>query len=141
MSVSDFARDGNGLRPRRLKSAMSSPSGEDASGRGLGVGDAVASPSAPRTKKAPLPSGAAAWGNKSAGGDEQNPFNPNGGHLSRITTTTSKKFENIQAAVSPNFAYNNFLKAYGAIRMTPALAAGVENSAWTISELIERCGE
>lgn len=26
-------------------------------------------------------------------------------------------------------------------RMTPAQAAGVENSAWTVGELIERCGE
>jgi hypothetical protein len=27
------------------------------------------------------------------------------------------------------------------LRMTPAQAAGVENSAWTVAELIERCGE
>jgi len=25
--------------------------------------------------------------------------------------------------------------------MTPAQAAGVENSAWTVAELVERCGE
>lgn len=27
------------------------------------------------------------------------------------------------------------------IRMTPAQAAGVETSAWTVSELVKRCGE
>jgi hypothetical protein len=25
--------------------------------------------------------------------------------------------------------------------MTPAMAAGVENSHWTVAELVERCGE
>jgi hypothetical protein len=34
-----------------------------------------------------------------------------------------------------------FMKTHGAIRMTPAQAAGVENSAWTVAELVERCGE
>ena len=28
-----------------------------------------------------------------------------------------------------------------AIRMTPAMAAGVENGHWTVAELVERCGE
>jgi hypothetical protein len=27
------------------------------------------------------------------------------------------------------------------IRMTPAMAAGVEKSHWTVAELVERCGE
>ena len=33
-----------------------------------------------------------------------------------------------------NFAYYNFCTTRGAIRMTPAQAAGVENSAWTVAE-------
>lgn len=61
--------------------------------------------------------------------------------LTRLTNAFSKKFENFQAAVAPNFAYYNFVKAHGAIRMTPAQAAGVESSAWTVTELVERCGE
>src|SRR5580698_4407039 len=61
--------------------------------------------------------------------------------LTRLTNAFSKKLENFQAAVSLNFAYYNFCKVHGAIRMTPAMAAGVESSAWTIEELIKRCGE
>ena len=61
--------------------------------------------------------------------------------LTRLTNAFSKKFENFQASVALNFAYYNFCKTHGAIRMTPAQAAGVENSAWTVAELVERCGE
>jgi len=61
--------------------------------------------------------------------------------LTRLTNAFSKKFENFEAAVALNFAYYNFVKSHGAIRMTPAQAAGVESSAWTVAELVERCGE
>src|SRR5580658_8263468 len=61
--------------------------------------------------------------------------------LTRLTNAFSKKFENFQAAVALNFCHYNFVKTHGAIRMTPAQAAGVENSAWTVTELVERCGE
>ncbi|MGH7968580.1 MAG: hypothetical protein ACREIC_07635 [Limisphaerales bacterium] len=61
--------------------------------------------------------------------------------LTRLTNAFSKKVENFQAAVALNFAYYNFCKRHISIRMTPAQAAGVESSAWTVAELIERCGE
>jgi IS1 family transposase len=61
--------------------------------------------------------------------------------LTRLTNAFSKKFENFEAAVALNFAYYNFVKTHKAIRMTPAMAAGVENSHWTVAELLERCGE
>ena len=61
--------------------------------------------------------------------------------LTRLTNAFSKKFENFEAAVALNFCYYNFVKTHGAIRMTPAQAAGVESSAWTVAELVERCGE
>lgn len=61
--------------------------------------------------------------------------------LTRLTNAFSKKIENFEAAVALNFAYYNFCKTHGAIRMTPAQAAGVESSAWTVAELVERCGE
>jgi len=61
--------------------------------------------------------------------------------LTRLTNAFSRKLENFHAAVSLNFAYYNLCKRHGAIRMTPAQAAGVENSAWTVAELVERCGE
>jgi IS1 family transposase len=61
--------------------------------------------------------------------------------LTRLTNAFSKKFENFQAAVALNFAYYNFCKTHGAIRMTPAQAAGIESSAWTVEELVKNCGE
>jgi len=61
--------------------------------------------------------------------------------LTRLTNAFSKKFENFEAAASLNFAYYNFCKTHKAIRMTPAQAAGVESSAWTVEELLKRCGE
>jgi IS1 family transposase len=61
--------------------------------------------------------------------------------LTRLTNAFSKKLENFEAAVALNFAYYNFCKTHGAIRCTPAMAAGVESSQWSVAELIERCGE
>jgi hypothetical protein len=52
-----------------------------------------------------------------------------------------QKTGNFEAAVALNFEYYNFCKLHGAIRCTPAMAAGVENSQWTVAELVERCGE
>jgi len=61
--------------------------------------------------------------------------------LTRLTNAFSKKIENFEAAVSLNFAYYNFVKTHGALKMTPAMAAGIEKSHWTVAELVERCGE
>jgi hypothetical protein len=61
--------------------------------------------------------------------------------LARLTNAFSKKLENFEAAVALNFAYYNFCKLHGAIRCTPAMAAGVESSQWSVAELIEHCGE
>jgi hypothetical protein len=63
------------------------------------------------------------------------------GRLTRLTNAFSKKLENFEAAVALNFAYYNFCKTNSAVRMTPAQAAGVEASAWSVAELVERCGE
>jgi hypothetical protein len=61
--------------------------------------------------------------------------------LTRLTNAFSKKFENFEAAIALNFAYYNFVKTHGAIRMTPAMAAGIEKSHWTVEQLIKNCGE
>ncbi len=61
--------------------------------------------------------------------------------LTRLTNAFSKKLENFQAAIASYFCYYNFVKTHGTIRLTPAQAAGVENRGWTVSELVERCGE
>jgi hypothetical protein len=61
--------------------------------------------------------------------------------LTRLTNAFSKTFENFQAAVSLNFAYYNFCEVHGAIRMTPAMVAGVEKSVWTVDDLVKPCSE
>jgi IS1 family transposase len=57
--------------------------------------------------------------------------------LSRLTNAFSKKLENFKAAVVLHYAYYNFVKFHKTIRCTPAVEAGVENSAWTVQNLVE----
>ena len=54
--------------------------------------------------------------------------------LTRLTIAFSKKMENFEAAVSLHFAYYNFVKT---LRCTPAMAAGVERSHWTVADIVE----
>jgi IS1 family transposase len=61
--------------------------------------------------------------------------------LTRLTNAFSKKLENFEAAMGLHFAYYNFCKPHLAVRCTPAMAAGVEPSQWSVAELVERCGE
>jgi IS1 family transposase len=56
--------------------------------------------------------------------------------LARLTLAFSKKLDNFKAAIALNLAYYNFVKTHGTIRCTPAMAAGVESSAWDVSDLI-----
>lgn len=56
--------------------------------------------------------------------------------LSRLTNAFSKKLENFKAAVALHYAYYNFVKNHTAIRCTPAMEAGVANSAWTVQDLV-----
>lgn len=58
--------------------------------------------------------------------------------FTRLTNGFSKKIENMKAAVSLHFAHYNFLRQHKSLRMTPAMAAGVEKSLWTVEELVER---
>ncbi len=57
--------------------------------------------------------------------------------LTRLTNAFSKKLENFKAAVALHYAYYNFVKSNIAIRCTPAMAAGVTNTFWTVRDLVE----
>jgi IS1 family transposase len=57
--------------------------------------------------------------------------------LSRLTNAFSKKLENFKAAVALHYGYYNFCKTHSTIRCTPAMEAGVTNSPWTVSNLVE----
>jgi IS1 family transposase len=57
--------------------------------------------------------------------------------LTRLTYAFSKKLENFEAAVALHFAYYNFVRSHKTLKMTPAMAAGVERKFWTVADLIE----
>ena len=57
--------------------------------------------------------------------------------LTRLTLAFSKKRENFTAAVGLHFAYYNFVKRHGTLRCTPAMAAGVTGSFWSVADLVE----
>ncbi len=57
--------------------------------------------------------------------------------LTRLTLAFSKRLENFKAAVGLHFAYYNFVRRHNTLRCTPAMAAGVERTFWTVADLIE----
>ena len=57
--------------------------------------------------------------------------------LTRLTCAFSKKIENFEAAVALHFAYYNLVLRHSTTRCTPAMAAGVEGSFWSVGELEE----
>jgi IS1 family transposase len=57
--------------------------------------------------------------------------------LTRLTLAFSKKRENFEAAVGLHFAYYNFVKRHNTLRCTPAMAAGVAKTFWTVGDLVE----
>lgn len=57
--------------------------------------------------------------------------------LNRLTLAFSKKLVNFEAAVALNFASHNFVKAHRTLKMTPAMAAGVERKFWSYGDLVE----
>ncbi|OHB59330.1 MAG: transposase [Planctomycetes bacterium RBG_13_46_10] len=57
--------------------------------------------------------------------------------FTQLTNAFSKKIENLQAAVSLHFMYYNFCRIHQSLRITPAMAAGVSDHVWEISEIID----
>jgi IS1 family transposase len=60
--------------------------------------------------------------------------------LTRLTLAFSKKRENFEAAVGLHFAYYNFVKRHNTLRCTPAMAAGVTHTTWSVGDLVEAAG-
>ena len=56
--------------------------------------------------------------------------------LARLTHAFSKKLENFEAAVGLHFAYYNFVRRHNTLRCTPAMAAGVTATFWTVEDLV-----
>ena len=57
--------------------------------------------------------------------------------FTRLTNAFSKKVENLRAAVALHFAHYNFVRVHKTLRATPAMAAGITASLWTLEELLE----
>jgi len=56
--------------------------------------------------------------------------------FTRLTNAFSKKVENHAAAVALHFAYYNFVRIHQTLRMSPAMAAGVTDRLWEMSDLV-----
>lgn len=56
--------------------------------------------------------------------------------FTRLTNGFSKKVENLRAAVALHFAHYNYVRIHKTLRVTPAMAAGVTDRLWTMSDLI-----
>jgi IS1 family transposase len=57
--------------------------------------------------------------------------------LTRLTHAFSKKRGNFAAAVGLHFAYYNFVRRHNTLRCTPAMAAGVTGTQWSVADLVE----
>ena len=56
--------------------------------------------------------------------------------FTRLTNGFSKKVENHAHAVALHFAYYNFVRIHKTLRVTPAMAAGVTDRLWEMSDLV-----
>jgi IS1 family transposase len=58
--------------------------------------------------------------------------------FTRLTNAFSKKFKNHVHALALYFMFYNFVRVHKTLRMTPAMAAGVSETLWTMEDIAER---
>ena len=56
--------------------------------------------------------------------------------FTRLTNGFSKKVENHAYAVALHMMYYNFVKLHSKLRVTPAMAAGVSDRLWEVSDIV-----
>jgi hypothetical protein len=56
--------------------------------------------------------------------------------FTRLTNAFSKKVENHTAAFGLFSAHYNFVRIHQSLRVTPAMAAGVTSTVWSIADLV-----
>lgn len=56
--------------------------------------------------------------------------------FTRLTNAFSKKAENHRLAVALHFVHYNFARVHSALRITPAMAAGLTDHVWELSEIV-----
>lgn len=57
--------------------------------------------------------------------------------FTRLTNAHTKKLENHGAAIALHFAHYNFVRIHSTIRCTPAMAAGVSKTVWSMDDLLD----
>ncbi len=57
--------------------------------------------------------------------------------LTRLTNAFSRKLENHKAAVALHFAYYNFCRLHGTLRVTPAMESEITDRVWSVKDLLE----
>jgi hypothetical protein len=56
--------------------------------------------------------------------------------FTRLTNAFSKKLENLAHAVALHFMHYNFVRIHQSLRCTPAMAAGVTKTLWSIEDIV-----
>jgi hypothetical protein len=56
--------------------------------------------------------------------------------FTRLTNAFSKKLSHLKAAVALHFAWYNFVRVHGTLRVTPAMQAGIADHVWEVGELV-----
>jgi hypothetical protein len=56
--------------------------------------------------------------------------------FTRLTNGFSKKLENHAYAMALHFMYYNFVRIHQTLKVTPAMAAGVTDRLWEISDVV-----
>jgi IS1 family transposase len=56
--------------------------------------------------------------------------------MTRLTNGFSKRWENLHAALALHFAYYNFVRVHQSLRITPAMAAGITDTLWTLEDIL-----
>lgn len=56
--------------------------------------------------------------------------------FTRLTNAFSKKLENLSHAVALHFMHYNFVRIHQSLRCTPAMAAGVSKTLWSIEDIV-----
>ena len=57
--------------------------------------------------------------------------------FTRLTNAFSKKVENHRQSVVLHFMYYNFARIHQTLRITPAMAAGISEKVWDVSDIVE----
>ena len=61
--------------------------------------------------------------------------------FTRLTNAFSKRIDHHVAAISLHFMYVNFVRIHQTLRITPAMAAGVSDRVWEVSDIVKLVDE